>query len=296
MRNNELKYWIWFSRLNEISNFKKQKLIEIYKFPEVLWNKNNTELKNLKYLNKNEIDVILDKTRRENLGKYVDYMKKNNINLITIFDEKYPHKLKNMYDKPLYLYTKGNEELLNCSSIAIVGSRKSSDYGENVTKNLAYNLAKNNICIVSGLAKGIDKCAHIGTLAGFGNTIAVLANGLDIVYPLENKALAEMIVERGGLIVSEYIIGTKPNKMFFPERNRIISGLSDGVIVVEASEKSGALITADFAIEQGKEVFAVPGNINSMNSTGTNNLIKEGASILTSYKDVLYSCYNINNI
>lgn len=293
MKNNDLKYWIWFSKLRDISNLKKQKILEKYNSPKELWNKSKQELIKQNFLNKQEIDYILDKGKRNNLEKYINYMEKNKINLITIFDEEYPKRLKNLYDKPLYLFTKGNEELLNSNNIAIVGTRNCSKYGEDVAKNLSFNLVKNDICIVSGLANGIDKYAHIGALAGTGKTIAVLANGLDNIYPFENKYLAEKIIEKNGLIISEYVIGVKASKMQFPERNRIISGISDGIVVVEAGEKSGALITAEFGLEQGKEIFAVPGNLNNKNSTGTNQLIKDGANIITSFKDVLYTCYKI---
>lgn len=291
MKNDELKYWVWFSRLSQLSNLKKQYLIEKWKYPNIIWFVTEKELGKMKFLNQNDISEILNVEKRKNLEKIVDYIIKNNINLITIYNEAYPDKLKNIYDKPLCLYAKGNIKLLKSNSIAIVGARNCSNYGKNITLELAYKLAKNNICIISGLAKGIDKYAHIGALMSYGNTIAVLGNSLDYIYPLENKEIAEKIIEKGGLIISEYAIGTKPQKMNFPERNRIISGLSDGVVVVEAQEKSGALITADFALEQGKEVFAIPGNINSSYSNGTNNLISEGANIVTSYKDVLYSCY-----
>ena len=211
----------------------------------------------------------------------------NKIISITTYDKKYPEKLKNIYDKPCVLYAKGNLDLLNEKSVAIVGSRDCTDYGKNTAKQLAYNLAKNNICIVSGLAKGIDKYAHIGALEANGNTIAVIGNGLDYIYPYENKNLYELILRKNGLIITEYIIGTKPNRMNFPARNRIISGLSDGIVVVEAGKKSGSLITAEFGMEQGKEVFAVPGNIDSPNSVGTNELIKDGANIVLDYTDIL---------
>ena len=143
------------------------------------------------------------------------------------------------------------------------------------------------MCIVSGLARGIDKFSHIGALEAKGSTIAVIGNGLDDIYPYENKNLSERILENDGLIVTEYIIGTKPSRLNFPARNRIISGLSEAVVVVEAKEKSGALITADFGLEQGKEVCAVPNNIYNKNSKGTNELIKQGASLITGYRDVL---------
>ena len=216
-----------------------------------------------------------------------DYMKNNDIKIITLLDKEYPEKLKNIYDKPKVLYAKGNIKLLNEQSVAIVGCRDCSNYGKNIARKLSYSLAKENICIISGLAKGIDTFSHIGALEAGGKTIAVIGSGLDYVYPYENKDLYERILKNDGLIVTEYNLGTKPERLNFPARNRIISGLSDAIVIVEAKEKSGALITAEFALEQGKEVLAVPGNINSINSKGTNCLIKDGAVIVTDYKDVL---------
>ena len=167
-----------------------------------------------------------------------------------------------------------------------MGCRDCSIYGKNVARKLSYDLAKENITIISGLAKGIDAYAHLGALDAGGGTIAVIGNGLDYIYPYENKKIYERIIKNNGLIITEYVIGTKPEKINFPARNRIVSGLSDGVVVVEAKEKSGALITADFALEQGKNVYAVPGNINSFNSYGTNELIKQGAYAITDFTDI----------
>ncbi len=209
------------------------------------------------------------------------------IQKITIQDQKYPKLLRQIYDPPKCLYIQGNIDILNNPSIAIVGCREPTQYGKSAAKYFAYNLAKNDFNIVSGLAKGIDSFSHIGALQAKGKTIAVVGCGLDIIYPKENEKLAKQILETGGVIISEYPLGTKPDKKNFPARNRIISGISSGIIVVEAKEKSGSLITADFAMEQGKDVFSVPGNINSLNSIGTNNLIKDGAIPATNYNDVL---------
>ena len=206
---------------------------------------------------------------------------------ITINDRCYPMQLKQIYDAPKKLYVRGNKEILGGFGIAIVGCRDNTKYGEIITKNLAYNLAKNGVNIISGLAKGIDSFAHIGAIYAKGRTIAVLGNSIDSIYPKENEIIAQKIIEYGGAIISEYPIGSKIEKKNFPARNRIISGLSKGVIVVEAKEKSGSLITADFALEQGRDVYAVPGSITSSNSVGTNNLIKDGAIPVTSYEDVL---------
>ena len=283
------KYWVWFSRINILNCLQKERLIEKFETPENIWKLSKIELQEKTDLSECEIDEILKKEYREDLEKYVDYMRKNDIKMITILDKNYPLKLKHIYDKPVILFARGNIDLLSEKSIAIVGCRDCTEYGQNISKKLAYDLSKNDFCIVSGLARGIDKFAHLGALEANGKTVAVIGNGLDNIYPYENKNLCERIIQNNGLIVTEYIIGTKPSKMNFPARNRIISGLSDGVIVVEAKEKSGALITAEFALEQGKEVFAVPGNIKRLNSKGTNELIKDGANILTDYKDIIFA-------
>ena len=207
--------------------------------------------------------------------------------VITINDRCYPEQLKQIYDAPKKLYVRGNKEILGGFGIAIVGCRDNTKYGELITKNLAYNLAKNGVVIISGLAKGIDSFAHIGAIYAKGKTIAVLGNSINTIYPKENEIIAKKIIEYGGAIISEYPVGSKIEKKNFPARNRIISGLSQGVIVVEAKEKSGSLITADFALEQGKDIYAVPGSITSCHSAGTNNLIKDGAIPVTNYKDIL---------
>ena len=199
----------------------------------------------------------------------------------------YPYLLSQIYSPPKKLYVLGNAQILREKSIAIVGCRNASNYGKNITKELAYNLGKNNIITVSGLAKGIDTFCHIGSVEAGARTIAVVAHGLDMIYPKENRNLAIKILNLGGALVSEYKIGEKPLKQNFPARNRIISGLSETTVVVEAKKESGSLITANFALNEGRNVFAVPGNVNSKNSEGTNELIKNGANALTSYCDLL---------
>ena len=209
-------------------------------------------------LDDKQIEIILNQKNRINLEKYAEYMQKHEIKMITIFDEKYPQNLRNIYDPPVVLYIRGNENIINEFSIAIIGSRVCSNYGIQVAKQFAYNLSKYNINIVSGLAKGIDTYAHVGTIQAKKTTIAVIGSGLDIIYPEENKKLYEEIIKNNGAIISEYIVGTKPEKLNFPERNRIISGLSKGILVVEANKKSGTFITVDFALEQGKNIYAIP--------------------------------------
>lgn len=219
---------------------------------------------------------------------------------ISINDKEYPEQLRKIYDPPKKIYVLGNKEILKQKGIAIVGSRNASEYGKRVALKISKELSEYRINIISGLAIGIDTYAHLGNLQAqfgkferiemaskIGKTIAVLGSGIDEIYPSENRNLAINIIKTGGCIVTEYPVGTKIERKNFPERNRIISGLSQGVLIVEAAEKSGALITAEFALEQGKEVFAVPGNIFSKISIGTNKLIKDGAKIVISCKDII---------
>ncbi len=207
--------------------------------------------------------------------------------IISYWDEKYPELLKNIGFPPLLLYIKGNVDLLSSQGIAIVGTRKASHYGIKQAEFFAEELSKNKLTIVSGLARGIDTYAHKSTLKNNGNTIAVLGNGLDYVYPPENKNLYKEIAEKG-LLVSEYPLGTLPDAVNFPRRNRIISGLTLGTLVIETKLTGGSLLTASYALEQGREVFAVPGNITSPQSEGTNRLIQKGeAKLVTNVDDIL---------
>ncbi len=182
----------------------------------------------------------------------------NKIKIITIQDKSYPEKLKYIYNPPKKLYILGDESILNKTSIAMIGCRNCSEYGRKVSYKFAQELAKRNIIIVSGFARGIDTYAHQGVISIRERTIAVLGCGLDVIYPDENKELYKQILENGGAIVTEYPLGTAPLKQNFPARNRIISGLSDGVLVIEAKQRSGTLITVEHALEQGKDVYAVP--------------------------------------
>lgn len=202
-------------------------------------------------------------------------------------EENYPEKFRQIYVPPAKLYILGDEKICNQPSVAIIGCRQASDYGKKVAFRFAYELAKHGIVITSGLARGIDTCAHLGAVKADGQTIAVLGSGFGHIYPTENKELCKEIIQKGGVILTEYAPESKPEKMHFPARNRLISGISNGVLVVEAQEKSGALITVDYALEQGKEIFVIPGNITSHNSDGTNELIKQGAKLVTKVEDIL---------
>lgn len=282
-----MKYWIWLSRIEGLGPIKIKSLLEKYNTPEKIWNLTKQELMKTKGIGENIANNILKKEYRENLNQYIKYMEKYSIGIMTIKDQDYPKNLLHIYDAPAILYYKGNKKLLQTNIIAMVGCRDCSNYGKEVSIKLSYELAKNGITIISGMAKGIDSYSHIGCIKAERKTIAVLGSGIDIIYPKENSLLYNKILSTGGLILSEYVIGTKPSKLNFPARNRIISGLSNGVVVVEAKEKSGTLNTVDFALEQGKEIFVIPGNITSSNSVSTNELIKQGANCVTCVEDIL---------
>lgn len=311
------RYWIWFSLIKGLGAKRKLKLLEIYDTPEKIYNLTKEELRKIEGIGAKLIKNI-EESKNENLIDYhIKYMKQNNIDIINIKEKEYPQKLKEIYDAPVSLFIRGNKQILNNKNIAIVGCRECTEYGKKAAKYFSYNLSKENINIVSGLAKGVDSYAHWGNTCASnefeskietdskieireeklsetlpkikcGKTIAVVGNGLDMIYPNENLELAKEILKTGGAIISEYPCGTKPDKINFPARNRIISGISDGIIVVEAKEKSGTLITVDFALEQGRDVFVVPGNINSINSVGTNELIKQGAKMVTCFEEIYF--------
>ena len=214
-----------------------------------------------------------------------EYINKEDIRILLYTDKEYPEQLKNIYDPPAALFVKGQEvDFTSC--LAIVGARKASDYGKTVAYKLSKELASRGITIVSGLARGIDTCAHQGSLDAEGVTAAVMGSGFRYIYPPQNKRLFENICS-SGCVITEYLPDIPPYAGNFPKRNRIISGVSKGVIIVEAGEKSGSLITARLALEQGRDVFAVPGNILSPTSQGTNSLIKDGAKPVTCIGDIL---------
>ncbi|MCK4436648.1 DNA-processing protein DprA [bacterium] len=230
--------------------------------------------------------------RTANWNKYIDLEKefalieKHKVKVIIMEDKSYPQLLSKIFDPPLVLYVKGEFLPADQVPIAIVGSRRPSIYGRMTAERLGRELAGRGLTVVSGMARGIDSAAHKGALAAKGRTIAVLGSGLDVVYPPENKNLMEEI-SKSGAVISEFPMSTKPDRGNFPKRNRIISGLSLGVVVVEAAQRSGALITVDCALEQGREVFALPGKIDSVTSQGTNRLIQQGAKLVATGKDII---------
>ncbi len=280
-----VKYWVWLSSLVAIPLGKRLKLLEYFEEPALLWEADEAQLRRLNFCTNKMINYIMDKNARKETGKLMDQIYKCDADIITLNDKSYPQALKYIHDPPLVLYSRGTLEQ-DAICVAVVGSRRASAYGLDMARRISRELAMSAITVVSGMARGIDSKAHYGALEGKGKTIAVLGCGVDIVYPSENRDLMKKITESGA-VISEYLPGTQPLPYNFPARNRIISGLSRGVVVVEAGERSGSLITTDFALEQGREVFAIPGNINSANSVGTNRLIRDGAKVITNTGDIL---------
>ncbi len=279
------KYWIGFNIVPGIGPIRFKILLAHFGDAERAWRASTAELR-AAGLDKRSIQNLVRTRGRLSLEEEMEKIARAGAQLITWDDPAYPPHLRHIYDPPFLLYVKG--ELLEADewSVAIVGTRRASVYGKEVTKQLAGDLARNQVTVVSGLASGIDAEAHRAALEAGGRTIAVLGNGLDIVYPPRNEALSRRIAESGAL-VSEFPLGTRPEARNFPRRNRIISGLTLGTVVTEAGPVSGALITARYALEQGRDVFAVPGNILARQSQGTNELIRDGATPVLSVEDIL---------
>lgn len=256
-----------------------------------IFSANSSLLKSLKLTK--EATAFLE-TETDSLDKKLEnelkYIEKYNIQVISFESSDYPENLKNIYMPPPFLFAKGDIKKLKNKSIAIVGSRLPSDYGEKVTKQIVSDLTANGITIVSGLASGIDACAHKTAMEN-GETIAVIGNGFKYIYPSGNRKLYEQILEKD-LIITELLFESHPDRAHFPARNRIISGLSEGVLVIEANEKSGSLITASHAADQGKDVFAIPGEITNPRAAGTNKLIKDGAKIVLDANDILEELFD----
>ena len=286
IRGDLMKYWIWLGSVEGLGPVKKVALLNKFETAKRIYNATEKEILKVDGMSDKIVQNMQKAKDAKLLEKYEKYILKNDIKIINISDDNYPAKLKNIYAPPITIFAKGDISLLNSKSIAIVGSREPSKYGIYVAEKFSKELSKEGITIVSGLARGIDTFAHVGALSSFGKTIAVLGSGIDVVYPKENAKYYREISEKG-LIISEYIVGTAPESKNFPQRNRIISGLSDGVLVVEARKNSGTMITTDFALEQGKELYVIPGNITSNLSAGTNNLIKEGAKLVTDVYEIL---------
>ncbi|USF30937.1 DNA-processing protein DprA [Clostridium sp. MD294] len=279
-------YMMWLSRIPSIGVHKAMLLLDYFGTAEEIWKASFSDLREVKGIGTFCCHAIKEAKKQTQLEKWIEELEEKEIRFVSIKNEQYPYLLKQIYDPPIGFYMRGYLPDDNIDKVSIVGARRCSHYGASVTYKLANDLAKANITVVSGMATGIDGIAHKGVLDGGGQTIAVLGTGVDICYPVEHKELMERIIQNG-CVISEYPPNTPVYPQNFPKRNRIISGLSAITIVVEAGKKSGTLITADQALNNGREVFVVPGNVTSALSEGTNNLIKQGCPIITEFEDVL---------
>jgi len=285
MLNQNLKYWVALKWVEGVGNVGFKALLEAFGSPRKVFEAPLSMIKAVPGIGDKTAPQIKAFKDWKKVEKELECADSTGVSIVTSQDPLYPSQLLSTYDYPAFLYVKGHlkEDDVN---VAVVGSRTASTYGKFTTERLCRELVLRGITVISGLARGIDSAAHRGALSGKGRTIAVLGCGLDVVYPPENEKLFTEISLQGALI-SEFPFGTPPNAPNFPARNRIISGISLGVVVVEASEKSGSLITARIALEQGREVFAVPGSIDSSGSRGTNKLIKQGAKLIENVEDIL---------
>lgn len=283
-----LNYWVAFNRVLGIGPVNFRLLLDYFEDDlAVAWRAGNSELAHAG-LHQRTIEAFFAQRATIEPERELERLEKARVNVLTWRDAAYPALLREIDAAPPVLYLKGKLTEADQFALAVVGTRNIDAYGQQVTEHLASELARGQVTVVSGLALGIDTLAHTAALEAGGRTIAVMACGLDVVYPARNAKLARRIGEEGqGALLSEYPLGVKPESGSFPARNRIISGLSQGVLVVEAGEKSGALITASFALKQGREVFAVPGGIFSSRSLGTNRLIRDGAHLVLEVKDIL---------
>ena len=278
--------WIALKMIPNLGNITFKRLLERFGDPEAVFNASLDDLVQVEGLRPVTAKRIVAKAWEGDPKAELSNLKKNGARLITFFDSQYPKDLKEIHDPPPLLYVKGNDIPQNKMVIAVVGSRNPTHYGLKITEEICQSLAIRNIVIASGMARGIDSAAHWGCLKGNGFTIAVLGSGIDIIYPKSNNRLFNSIIENSS-VITEFPLGTPPEAKNFPMRNRIISGLAKGVVVIEASKRSGSLITASLALEQGREVLAVPGSIESFKSTGTHFLIKQGAKLVENADDIL---------
>ncbi len=285
MATDDPFYWFALRSVPLVGNLTFRRLLTAFGSPEKVLHATAAEIASVEGVRTAVAASIKSHDYRKAAETEMAALLKSGARVVTLSDDDYPPLLKEIADPPPYLYLKGSIPSAR-TAIAVVGSRRASDYGISTTTKMARELAQQGITIISGLAQGVDAAAHRAALQVSGATVGVLGCGIDLIYPPENRRLYQEMAEKGA-IISEFPVGTPPDAVNFPRRNRIISGLSRGVLVVEAAEKSGSLITARFALEQGREVFAVPGNITFRASRGTNSLIKQGAKLVETVADII---------
>jgi DNA processing protein len=284
--NDDLPYWVGFNMVKGVGPAKLQALHDRFGTLEAAWHSSPATLKQLG-IDQRTLDSLAKSRAALNLAQEMEKLERQGVTVLIRTSADYPDLLRDIPNAPPVLYLKGSLHDADRWAVALVGTRQVSAYGRQMTREITRGLVQQGITIVSGLARGIDAIAHETAVETGGRTIAVLGSGLDCIYPAENRTLAARIADGHGAVVSEYALGVQPEAKNFPPRNRIISGLSLGTVVIEAAERSGALITADFAREQGRELFALPGNVTSKGSAGTNRLIQSGARLITGADDVL---------
>ncbi|MHB8807691.1 MAG: DNA-processing protein DprA [Anaerolineaceae bacterium] len=290
---DEKKYWVGFNYVRGIGAVRFQRLLKYFKDLETAWNATESELRNAG-IGEKPLTNLMTFRRQNDLDQIYEEIQAKGIEIIIATDSNYPQPLRQINNPPPVLYVKGKILEEDSRSVAVVGTRKITAYGKNVVHDLGSLLAQNHITVISGMARGVDSEAHQAVLNAGGRTIAVLGCGIDIIYPPENFQLAKQIMENGALI-SDYAPGTQPEGINFPPRNRIIAGLTMATIVIEAGLRSGALITASFAADQGKDVFAIPGSIYAPQSKGTNKLIFDGAHPLIRFESI-FEILDLDNV
>lgn len=282
-----LDQWLLLNAIGYAYKLKLKELLNFYGQPERILKLGSEDLLKSNLVDKGFVQALELTKKKFNLKKEYQLIEKYNVKVLTLHDEDYPMSLRYIPDAPVLLYVSGSIKKEDIFSIGIVGTRHFTHYGKQMATLLSGQLAQQGVSIISGLARGIDTFAHRAALEVKGRTIGVLGSGIGQFYPPENRSLARDIITDHGAVISEFSMDEQPSKITFPLRNRIISGLSLGTLVIEADEKSGALITAKWAMEQGREVFAVPGNVVSRYSKGTNRLIKDGAKLVEDCEDII---------
>ena len=292
MYNKQEKTVIWLNLFEFLTLKKQHQLIEMFEDVSTLWDnfeKNKSDI--VAIIGEPNYNKMLFSHDEAFLNNYIRNFNEQNVQIVTFVSDAYPDMLKETNSPPIILYCKGDVALLKSTCVAIVGTRRCSKYGKEVTYKFAYEIAQSGLTVVSGLADGVDAEAHKATLDAKGKTIAVLGSGVNNIYPATNTKLAERIIECGGLIASEYKPNETPQTYYFPARNRIVAGLSKGVLITEATEKSGSMHTKDYAIENGRDLYVVPGRITDIYSKGCNKLIKNCQSVMTLSPDEIINAY-----